>query len=84
MCQASLETQLKLLQHITDYAPIYAKHLGLDDPSSVSDLSDSTSTVDTVFFFNDEDWVVSQSDVCCRHMKSTVDNTKRPLQIGKF
>ena len=66
MCQASLESQLKVLQHITDCAPDYAKHLGLDDPSLVSDLSDSTPTVDTVFSFNDdEDWVVSQSDVCC-------------------
>ena len=66
MCQSSLESQLKVLQHITDYTPNYAKHLGLDDHSSVSDLSDSTPTVDTVFSFDDdEDWVVSQSDVCC-------------------
>ena len=45
MCQASLEPQWKVLQHITDYTPNYAKHLGLDDHSSVSDLSDSTPTV---------------------------------------
>ena len=66
MCQSSLESQLKVLQHITNRAPDYAKHLGLDDPSLVSDLSDSTPTVGTVFSFNDKDWVVSQSDVCCR------------------
>ena len=59
MCEASLESQLKVLQHITDCAPNYAKHLGLDDHSLVSDLNDSTSTVDTVVSFNDEDWVVS-------------------------
>ena len=62
MCQASLESQLKVLQHITDCAPNYAKHLGLDDPSLVSDLSDSTPTVDTIFSFNDEDWVDSKSE----------------------
>ena len=66
MCQASLESQLKILQHITDCASNYAKHLGLDDPSLVSDLSDSTPTVDTIFSFNDKNWVVSQSEVCCR------------------
>ena len=61
MCQASLESQLKVLQHITDYTPNYAKHLGLDDHSSVSDLNDSIPPVDTVFSFNDKDWVVSKS-----------------------
>ena len=64
MYKAPLSSQLKVIQHMNDYAPVYAKHLGLDDPSLVSDLSDSTPTVDTVFSFNDEDWVVSQSDVC--------------------
>ena len=49
MCQSSLESQLNVLQHITDCAPDYAKHLGLDDPSLVSNLSDSTPTdVDTL------------------------------------
>ena len=68
MCQSSLESQLKVLQHITDCAPNYAKHLGLDDLFLVSDLSDSTPTVDTVFSFNEEDWVVSHSEVCCQQI----------------
>ena len=66
MCQSSLESQLKVLQHITDCATAYARHLGLDDPSLVSDLSDSTPPVDTAFSFNDKDWVVSQSEVYCQ------------------
>ena len=52
---------MKVLQHITDYAPNYAKHLGLDNPSLVSDLSDSTPTIDTFCSFNVKDWVVSKS-----------------------
>ena len=44
MCQAPLESQLKVIQHINDCAPVYAMHLGLDDPSLVSNFSDSTHT----------------------------------------
>ena len=65
MYKAPLSSQLKVIQHINNCAPVYVMYLGFDDPSLVSDLSYSTPTVDTVFSFNDEDWVVSQSDVCC-------------------
>ena len=65
MCAMSSSSQLKVIQHINDCAPVYAKHLGLGDPSFVSDLSDSTPTIDTVFSFNDKDWVVSKSEGIC-------------------
>ena len=64
MYQAPLESQLKVIQHITECAPVYAKHLSLDDPSLVTNLSSTPADVDTVFYFNDKDWVVSKNEGC--------------------
>ena len=64
LCQSPLSSQLRVIQHTNDCAPVYAMYLGFDDPSLVSDLS-STSAVNTVFSFNDKDWVVSKNEDCC-------------------